>query len=360
MTATILPPRELAVIRGIAKSAAVLIALLMIERMHASRATTENELAHILQVDVRTVHKQCLYLSASGLVSGQGADRWMLTPEGRGTLFAEKPSHVLQSIEESAVLLSDGLEVSAQNVLLEEEEAQNVELVYTSSSSVLSSESASRTFCATTKQILQAAAELFNADVYLHDVILEREPEYVLGWVAKAWNDRERLSSPTSLIYRRLMDLVDLPVMYRKNPVRGLPAEFLRTIGMVNEAEKVDGKFVNVPATFELGDYYPPTELDDDQVGDGFDSAGRHLQWLEVLRDDRFSTVRGVSFSGREKVVVEDSVMCVSIRRRGVEDWDADALRLANEHVVHVASQIYADQIGVSTARVMFVLEEVV
>jgi hypothetical protein len=359
MTATILPPRELAVIRGIAKSAAVLIALLMIERMHASRATTENELAHILQVDVRTVHKQCLYLSASGLVSGQGADRWMLTPEGRGTLFGENPLYVVRSIEESAVLLSEGVVISAQNVLLEEEEAKFAKIVHTSSSSDLSSESASRTFCATTKQILQAAAELFEADVYLHDVILDRDPEFVLGWVAKAYNDKSRLSSPTSLIYRRLMDLTELPVMYRRNPVRGLPAEFLRSIGMVSEAEKADSKVEPVRATFELGDYYPSTELPDDQVGDGFDSAGRHLQWLEVLRDDRFLTVRGVSFTGREKVVVESSVMCVSIRRRGVDEWDADALKLANEHVSPIASQIYADQCGVSTARVVFVLEEV-
>lgn len=341
MTATILPPRELAVIRGIAKSAAVLIALLMIERMHASRATTENELAHILQVDVRTVHKQCLYLSASGLVSGQGADRWMLTPEGRGTLFAEKPSHVLRSIEESEALLSDGLEVSAQNVLLEEEEAKFAKIVQTSSSSDLSSESASRTFCATTKQILQAAAELFNADVYLHDAILEREPEYVLGWVAKAWNDRERLSSPTSLIYRRLMDLVDLPVMYRRNPVRGLPAEFLRSIGMVSEAEKVEGKPVSVPATFELPSYEVEV-LEHD------------CDWRSIANE--LPEIKGASFHGGEPVSVDGYVMTVSLRQIGRDD----RVRFANENVSAIASRIYAEQCGVSTARVVFVLEEVV
>lgn len=341
MTATILPPRELAVIRGIAKSAAVLIALLMIERIHASRATTENELAHVLQVDVRTVHKQCLYLSASGLVSGQGADRWMLTPEGRGTLFAENPPHVLRSIEESAVLLSDGLEVHAQNVLLEEEEAKFAKIVCTSSSSDLSSESAARTFCATTKQILQAAAELFNADVYLHDAILEREPEYVLGWVAKAWNDRERLSSPTSLIYRRLMDLVDLPVMYRKNPVRGLPAEFLRSIGMVSEAENAESKPVNVPATFDLPSY-------DVEV------LEQDCNWRSIANE--LPQIKGVAFHGSEPVSVDGYVMTVSLRQIGRDD----RAQFANEHVSAIASQIYAEQSGVSTARVVFVLEEVV
>lgn len=340
MTATILPPRELAVIRGIAKSAAVLIALLMIERIHASRATTENELAHVLQVDVRTVHKQCLYLSASGLVSGQGADRWMLTPEGRGTLFAENPPHVLRSIEESDVLLSDGIEVVAQNVLLEEEEVKFVKIVQKYSSSDLSSESASRTFCATTKQILQAAAELFNADVYLHDAVLEREPEYVLGWVAKAWNDRERLSSPTSLIYRRLMDLVDLPVMYRKNPVRGLPAEFLRSIGMISEAEKEEDKPVNVPATFDLPSY-------DVEV------LEQDCSWRSIANE--LPEIKGASFHGSEPVSVDGCVMTVSLRQIGRDD----RAQFANEHVSAIASQIYAEQCGVSTARVVFVLEEV-
>lgn len=339
MTATILPPRELAVIRGIAKSAAVLIALLMIERIHASRATTENELAHILQVDVRTVHKQCLYLSASGLVSGQGADRWMLTPEGRGTLF-ENPPHVLRSIEESTPLLSEGVVVSAQNVLLEEEEAKFAKIVQTSSSD-LSSESAARTFCATTKQILQAAAELFEADVYLHDVILDRDPEYVLGWVAKAYNDRTRLSSPTSLIYRRLMDQAELPVMYRKNPVRGLPADYLRAIGMVEDAEKAEGMVEPVRATFEI----PSCDVE---------VIERDYSWRNIMLE--LPKIKGASFHGIEPVTVEGDVMTVYLRQIGRDD----RAQFANEHVSAIASRIYAEQCGVSTARVVFVLEEVV
>jgi hypothetical protein len=187
---------------------------------------------------------------------------------------------------------------------------------------------------------LQAAAELFEADVYLHDVILDRDPEFVLGWVAKAYNDKSRLSSPTSLIYRRLMDLTELPVMYRRNPVRGLPAEFLRSIGMVSEAEKADSKPVNIPATFELPSY-------------GVEVLEQDCSWRSIANE--LPEIKGASFHGSEPVSVDGYLMTVSLRQIGRDD----RAQFANEHVSAIASQIYADQCGVSTARVVFVLEEV-
>ena len=83
---TLLPPRDTAVLRSIVKSSAVLIALMFIERLYAARISSEDDLSALLQIDPRTVRKQLVSLSAAGLVSACGADRWMLTPEGRGTL----------------------------------------------------------------------------------------------------------------------------------------------------------------------------------------------------------------------------------------------------------------------------------
>ncbi len=335
MTATILPPRELAVLRGIAKSAAVLIALLMIERIQASRATTENELAHILQVDVRTVHKQCLYLSASGLVSGQGADRWMLTPAGRGTLFA--PSDDVRSIEESAPLLSAGFAVSAQNVLhdMNDDDAKNVLIIDSSSSSIIDG-----TKCEKTKQILLATDLLFGSAVYLHTAILERDPDFALGWVAKAYADKDRLRNPLGLLYKRLMDLTGLPVMYQKNPARGLPAEYLRAIGMDDVIEKQELDEEIAPATYELPVYE-------------HEEVGRNCDWRSIVNG--LPEIKGASFHGAERVCVDGYVMTVFLRQIGRDN----RAQFANEHVAPVASRIYAEQSGMSTARVEFVLEEV-
>lgn len=336
MTGTILPPRELAVLRGIAKSAAVLIALLMIERIHASRATTENELAHILQADVRTVHKQCLYLSTSGLVSGQGADRWMLTPAGRGTLFA--PSDDVRSIEESTPLLLAGSVVSAQNVLhdMNDDDAKNVLIIDSSSSSIIDG-----TKCEKTKQILLATDILFGSAVYLHTAILERDPEFALGWVAKAYADKGRLRNPLGLLYKRLMDLTDLPVMYRKNPAKGLPLEYLSAIGMADTIDGQEQEEEIAPATYELPVY------EREQVR-------RNCDWRSIL--SALPEIKGASFHGAELVKVNANVMTVYLRRISVED----RAQFANEHVAPVASRIYAEQSGMSTARVVFVLEEVV
>lgn len=347
MTGTILPPRETAVLRGVAKSAAVLIALMFIERVYAGRASSEMEIAGILQMDLRTVRRQFAGLSAAGLVSAHGADRWLLTPEGRGTLFGETLRDPHLSIEESEVLILESEVSSAQNVhQIEDRLSINYAKNADSSSSDLRG-----TKCADVAQILRSAAELFDAEVMVNDMILRRDPEYVLGWVAKAWNDFSRagstLRSPAGLVYKRLCELEPLPVMYQKNPARGLPPKFLFEIGLLSEAE------ANIRA--EAQEERPASYLNgafSEFLGSGDDLGQVQFDgWRGVV--NALPEVKGIAFHSSERVEIDGNVMRVYLK----ELIGKTRVHDANALVAEIASAIYAEQVGNPMARVEFAEE---
>lgn len=355
MTGTILPPTETAIARGVAKSAAVFFAMILIERYNAGRATSEYELAALLRMDTRTVHRQMTGLSAIGLVTSQ-ADRWMLTPAGRGTLFAENTQPTYLSIEEPQELVSVE-EIPAQFVHLDRLEDRLIKLNIDSSSS-----ESDCTNCARVQQMLQSAAILFEAEISAHEAILRREPDYVLGWIAKAYADASRpgstLRSPASLIYRRLMALDELPVMYQKNPTRGLPASFLREIGLVAEDDKAE-------AEQETEDDPKPVRYGDGAFSEFFNQRGddkhkplvRNENWRTILQDERFPEIKGIAFSAVEVVTENNSHMTVYSSRYTLEKHNQEFLQITQTQIVPIASQIYAELIGDPSATVTFELE---
>lgn len=344
MTGTILPPTETAMLRGVAKSAAVLFTLMRIEMLYPGRASSVLDIAGILAVDTRTVERHLVKLSAASLVTCQ-ADRWMLTPEGRGTLFGTlRDPHL--SIEESEPLLLEP-ENPAQIVHQIEDR-----LILNSAKNVKSSSSDQDcTFCADVAQILQAAASLFEAEVMVNDTILRRDPEYVLGWVSKAWNDFTRpgstLRSPAGLIYKRLCELEPLPVMYQKNPARGLPPHYLHEIGLLTEAQAViqakeqeprpvsysEGAWSHLISTPETQEYQP------------FEG------WVSINRD--MPEIKYVSFHGRERVTRQGNILKVYL-----SDPHGDRVKIANQSAAEVASKIFGEYINDPAARVQFVQEE--
>lgn len=366
MTATILPPERTAVIRSVAKSAAVLFTLMQIEVVHPGRAVTVMELAGILAMDTRTVERHLVKLSASCLVSLQG-DRWMLTPSGRGTLFPENAEASHLSIEETEVLLLEP-ETSAQNVHLDRLDRE----IQTINVKPLSSISQDCTKCADIPQILQAAAELLNCEITVHDIMLKRDVDFVLGWIAKAYADMTRpgstLRSPGGLVYRRLLELATLPVMYKKNPTRGLPATFLREIGMVEEAEKLEFRAEKIEAeNVDMSDYLRQINEQRNQFieytypkPEDSDSFGRNLRWLEIINDSRFVKAkekRGIAFAGDEPVRFNGDCMIVAVTHTGERTREEDYALQANEWHAETLSEIYADQSGNPSARVVFVKE---
>lgn len=341
MTGTILPPNETAIARGVAKSAAVFFAMILIERYNVGRATSEYELAALLRMDTRTVHRQMTGLSAIGLVTSQ-ADRWMLTPAGRGTLFAENAQPTYLSIEEPQELVSVE-EIPAQIVHLDRLEDRLIKLNTDSSSS-----ESDCTNCARVQQILQSAAILFEAEISAHEAILRREPDYVLGWIAKAYADASRrgstLRSPASLIYRRLMAFEALPVMYQKNPTNGLPASFLREIGLTAEADKAEAKTEDDPKRVNYSDgawsefFNKPS---DDSV-----LLKRNEIWRTILLE--LPEIKYMPLSSHERAELNSNILTVYLRYDSVE---------ANEKLAGIASEKLAELINDPSAKVVFVEE---
>jgi len=354
MSGLILPPQETTVIRGVAKSAALLFTLMLIERTYPGRPASEAELALLMQIDERTVRKQAQALSALGLVTAQG-DRWLLTPDGRRTLFGANPQPTILSIENSEPTYLEG-KISAQNVPhdMNDDDAKNVKS--DSSSSLIDD-----TNCARTLQILRATATLFGEAVFETPDMSVLDPVFVLGWVAKIYADKPRLYNPLGTLYRRLTEKAtgqerySLPIMYCKSPARGLPSEFLREIGMEDGAAN-EGAYKTT--SFSLDDFLPKSiEYTYPDAGD-CDGYGRNLRWLEVLRDERAEIdgiERGIPvkrrgvFVGSEKVLITGNVMTVFFNKARFGKVGEFS---------NTFSKIYSDQCGDSSARVEFVSEE--
>lgn len=339
MSGLILPPQETTVIRGVAKSAALLFTLMFIERTYPGRPASEAELALLMQIDERTVRKQATALSALGLVTSQG-DRWLLTPDGRRTLFGATPQPAILSIENSEQPYLEG-EISAQNVLHDMNDDDLTKNVDSESSS-----SSERTKCAAL-QILQATAILFEDAVFVAPGMSDLDPDFVLGWVAKVYADRHRLYNPLGLLYRRLNEMASLPVIYRKNPTRGLPAEFLREIGMEVAGVEAQTTEDNLQKRYSDGEFSEYFHRDDTP------SRERNERWISIMR--KLPNVSGCGCHGYERVETQGSLMRVFVANVWNKENRAEYF---NTHLGVAASSIYAEQCGDPSARVEFVLED--
>lgn len=329
---TLLPAQDLAMLRAIAKTIGVLLVAVRIDQLHPGRATADWEIADILEVDKRTVIKQLRSLSAAGMVLAQG-ERYVVTLAGRNTLFglageqiAGQPS---LSIEEGKI--TDELAISArtQCVLHDDDDIKS------DSDSESSSSLTERTKCA---RLLEATHLLFANGAVNSDGILHQNPEWVLAWIAKAYNDRRNLGNPQGLVYKRLKDGVRPPVQYLKNAAGFLPNEYLVEVGLM--AAPVD----EVVAEDEP-EYVSNAE---------YDGAGRNRAWLDVVRDDACPIIKGVGFTGSEPVTVNGRVMTVTVRNP-----HGNVLQIIAEHNLEATmSRIYAAQRGLADAQIVFVAAE--
>lgn len=239
---TLLPSEDLTVLRNIAKSAAVLFTWMMIEKNYPCRPVTEYQFADLLNIDIRTVQKQLRALSSAGLAMFQGNFTWMLTPNGRNTLFGESREASHLSIEGSepvylaAVYPTQNVSHEAHFVPHDDDELTNTINVIESSSSLIE-----RTFCATTKQILQHTNLLFGSSVSINRTVESRDPIHALCWVSKAWADRKKLQNPAGLVYKRLSENQHPPVYLRDDPAQGLPDDYLVAIGYKSAEAESNG-----------------------------------------------------------------------------------------------------------------------
>lgn len=231
---TLLPAQDLATLRAIARTAAVLLVAARINQLHPGRAIADWEIADILEVDKRTVQKQLRSLSAAGLIIEQRPSWYVVTVAGQNTLFGWAERQILEpatlSIEER-VIPSETQNARAQNVQFMNDDDDCIDSESDSSSSI----HPERAKCA---RILEATHLLFGEAVStacLGDD-LKPKPTWTLAWVNKAWRDRNSLRNPHGLIYRRVEARERPPLWLEKDPGAGLPDEYLDAIGMFVKA----------------------------------------------------------------------------------------------------------------------------
>lgn len=225
---TLLPPNDLAFFRAIAKTAAVLLVCLRIDELHPGRAIADFEIADILEQDPRTVVKQLRSLSASGLMLEQREDKYVVTPLGKNTLFAYREQSLLSM--RTPEISSGSPDFCAQNVLHDmNDDAKNVE---NNESSIINQDE--RKLCA---KYLENSHLLFNGSAVSTKDILDSDPQYVLAWLAKGYNDRNnsQLRNPPGMVYSKLKNKERPAVSRLKNPTQGLPEEYLRAVGLFEE-----------------------------------------------------------------------------------------------------------------------------
>lgn len=320
---TLLPPTDLATLRSIARTAAVLLVCLRIDQYHPGRAIADYEIADILECDSRTVKKQLRSLSAAGLVLEQREGRYVVTVAGRNTLFGQ-PANL--SIEEPLKISAEAHD--AHNVcIMNDDDDMNLESVNQSSSSI-----SERTKFA---QILEATHLLFGEAVSTAGLPADYNDEWALMWIAKAYRDRGRLNNPQGLVFRRIQQrAVPNDQMRRRPATDGLPDEYLDAIGRYEKScERCGQTFTS------LKDYkahlepcaFTPT-IEQDENGDGDEgvtpdetiTASKREIWRDVLANLQGEMPRA-SFETwvRDTVPVhyEDGVLQVATRNVYAKDW---------------------------------------
>lgn len=230
---TLLPAHDLATLRAIARTAAVLLVAVRINQLHPGRAIADYEIADILEADKRTVQRQLRSLSAAGLMLEHRPNWYVVTVAGQNTLFGwaemtQISERASLSIEEP-IIPSETQNVRAQNVQFMKDDDDDFNNLILESSSSIHPE---RAKCV---QILEATHLLFGEAVStacLGDD-LKPKPTWVLAWVNKGWRDRASLRNPHGLIYRRIQARERPPKWLEENPIAGLPEDFLDEIEML-------------------------------------------------------------------------------------------------------------------------------
>lgn len=288
---TLLTQQQTDALRSIGDGALVLFAMSMVDSNYPGRITKPTELLPYLYPtykDVRKITTQLNALSASGRLAQNGGGYVLL--EGGRALLLEMSGNALPEVVSEPLAQSPALaagtvieaqaeeieelsgmkgEISARamrayEMTLKKEEEENLILRETDSSSSKTAQNARSADPVadtpdpdadpvststdtleiapgvTTERILLATSTLegFGEDgVFLHGLDLASiHPREALGWIAQAYHQRERLGSPSGLVYSRLRndEQPKARTKYREGWESFLPEDYLRAIGWLS------------------------------------------------------------------------------------------------------------------------------
>lgn len=261
MTTTLLDDAQVAYLRSVKKTAIILIAMGLIDTRSPGRAVKVEEMAFLLDMDVRTCKAHMQSLASHGRLVFNGIG-YVLADGGRANFL---PAHTEsfeahqalafqahQALEDHTAADGNNGGQPAQNVqhnlcsLKKEEEESLILRTIESSSSDSHAQNVPSILRAdgtplTVAQILAATPLLEGFGE--QGVVTGRldldvlEPQVVLGWLAQAYAQRDRLATPPALVYVRLRDY---PVTGKKpaaqfyvNPLAYLPDRFLEVLRLI-------------------------------------------------------------------------------------------------------------------------------
>lgn len=201
--------------------AAPLVIILLYMRTAGERGVTQSEIADNFQISRNTAAQQLRKLSKLGAIHQIDHNKgYRLTHGGRQMLLAFEPG--CSNIEHPS--LKESLDKDLKDSKdMKERKKQMLNL--------------------SPDAILSQTGKLWPGhEVVTFGLPKEMSPEYVLAWVAQAYDQGRagRLSHPWALVYRRLQSYRSLPdKKYQGEPEMYLPVDFLAALGLA-EAERVE------------------------------------------------------------------------------------------------------------------------
>jgi len=289
---TLMTSKQADAIRSVGDSAMVLIAFWVIDQNYPGRMTKPRELLPYLYPiikDIRKLETQLNALCASGRIAQTTAGYVLI--EGGKSLLLGMAGNEINALALSPVTNTTGTEINAQALeiieakttthnarasLLKkiEKKEEDLSLIKSSSSdsaiggaqnaqSEIVPEIVGLTFedgtplyqmeCiggfVTTREIVDATEEIEDFGYIATGLPLDAiRPELALGWIAKAYDDREKLRfAPAGLVVARLRDIEKPrpPKKYLKNPTQYLPDEYCEALRLAKYECKscIDEKF---------------------------------------------------------------------------------------------------------------------
>lgn len=219
---------EKLIFRNIKRAAIVLLLIIRLDPQPVNETTA----AEILAIDKETARKYLKTLQECQIITRLGRfDGYTLTEGGRQLALPyhlEKLMTASAEIPRSENLIKIGnAEIPrSDQPLKEEEEEEGLNMLkQKSSSSSLETENNQK------QSILEQTELIFDNAVIAWGIELEINTiENILGWIAEAYDRRNRLGSPPSLVYSRLKDGIPARNRYKLNPGKYLPENYLLAI----------------------------------------------------------------------------------------------------------------------------------
>lgn len=193
----------------------------------------------------------------------------------------------------------------------------------------------------TTREILDATDAIEGFGDFAPGLPVDAiKPELALAWIAKAWDDHEKLDKkPVAVVYSRLREQANPPRRYFKNPTQYLPDEYCAELGLIKYDCKscIDAKFSTREAleghVQKMHVVLPDTETEPAErvvaQSLGSDHPGM-VAWASVLKALQLDMPRA-SFEtwvrDTQPVAYDGTILTVGVRNAYACDWLSSRLQ---------------------------------